>query len=58
MKFIVFRRFLPSFSERMMPLIMVPCSAAPDSVDEADDFDASEDVDNMMKGYLEGDMSR
>jgi hypothetical protein len=57
-KFIVFRRFLPSFSESMMPLITVPCSAAPDSVDEADDFDASEDVDNMMKGYLEGDMSR
>jgi hypothetical protein len=51
-KFIVFRRFLPSFSERMMPLIIVPCSIAPDNVDEADDFDDLEDVDNMMKGYL------
>lgn len=30
---------------------MVSCSAAPDDVDEADDFEF-EDFDNMMKGHL------
>jgi len=35
----------------MTPLAMVSCSAAPDNVDEADDFDF-EDFDDMMKGYL------
>lgn len=44
MRFIVFRRFFPSLTDKMMPVNMMSCSIE-EELDIVDDFD---DFDNML----------